>query len=243
MRVPLALLLPVAVLAGCATMRSIDPAMYEQQRFAIASVYARRTIGLESVRGVAPMWRDNDLGAEVVEMELGETEERLKEIFGVDVLPVGKALQTKVYDKLPEAWPPEDWSQVNQMIAVDIDAASAAPRLGELAQALGVDAVVVLRHDFTLGRDRFEIATGVTAFDRCRIVVVDKEGRRLWDDVAVARVPITTVMPGAFAVGLQYASWADEARRLSRRAAKQALDQLARRYAEGRRAAAAPSES
>jgi hypothetical protein len=227
------LLVATVVSWGCATTR-VDPALFSAERFAIASVHARRSIDFESVR-VAPMLNDNELGAEVVEMELGETEVRLGEMFGAEVLPVGKALEQKVYDKLPEAWPPEDWSQVNDMIAVDVDAPGAAPVLGELAQVLKVDAVIVLRHEFALARDRFEVAEGATAFDRCTILVVDRNGRKLWDDVVIARVPVQTMMSGQFAVGLQYATWADEARQVSRRTARQALDIFAKRYAELKR--------
>ena len=231
--------LALVVLCGCATAR-IDAALYDARSVAVASVFARKLIDFDNVP-VAPMLADNDLGSEVLEMELGEMEGRLSEIFGVDVVPAGKAIQQRAYAGLPEARPPEDFTRVNDMIPVDIEAPAAATALGVLARAMGVDAVVVVRHEWTLTRDRFDVGEGITAFDRCSILVVDAAGKALWDDVVIARVPMDVVMPGAFSVGLNGGTWADEARQVARRASRQALDAVDRRYRESRTVPTRPS--
>ncbi len=233
-------LLIVAAVSGCATTR-IDPGLYDQKTFAIASVFARKDIGFANVGG-PPSLYGNALGDEVLEMELGETEVRLGEIFGAQMVPPGKALdKRKAYGNLPEVSDPEDYTRVNDMTAVDTDAATAAPALGALAQALGVDAVVVLSHEWTLARDRFEVTGGVTAYDRCSVVVVDARGRRLWDDDFVVQVPATQLDQLGVGVGLGFngATWADAARQLARRTSRAALDAVEHRYREGRKLKAA----
>jgi hypothetical protein len=211
--------------------------MYEAKTFAVASVFAKKEIVFDNMP-VAPMLYDNDYGAEVLEMELGETEARLGEIFGVDVVPAGKVMQEqpKAYGHLPEVSDPETFTRLNDMTAVDVDAKDAAATLGALAGALHVDAVVVLSHEWTLERDRFEVNEGVTAFDRCTLLVVDKDGNRLWDDVVIVRIPAQELDTSAFGVGLNGATWADEARQLARRAAREALDTFERRYRASRTA-------
>jgi hypothetical protein len=229
---------------GCVTPR-IDPALYEARTFAIASVYARKTIWFENV-GVSPTFYENDLGTEVLEMELGETEGRLSELFGVDMVPAGKVVPLPAYRELPELQPADEWTRINDMTAVDLAAPEAVLSLATLARALGVDAVIVLRHEWTLARDRFEVTDGVTAFDRCSILVVDGDGRKLWEDTVVARAPAQIFSAGSWGVGLQGATWADEARQLARRTGREALRLLERRYreAEGKaRSSAAPAQA
>jgi hypothetical protein len=229
---------------GCATVH-IDPALFEAKTIALASVYARKAVLLDAVGGIAPGIYDNDYGAEVVEMELGDTEGALGDLFNAEVVPVAKAMKTKEYGRLPEATPPEDYTRVNDMTAVDIDSASAAPALGALAQALHADAAVVLRHEFSVARDTFEVNSGFTAYDRCNILVVGADGKKLWDDVVLARIPAVELGAGGIGVGvgptLVVGNWADEARSLARRTARDAIDQLQRRYKIARSSAAKAS--
>lgn len=229
----------VAVVAvGCATTTRVDPGLYEARSLAVASLYARKDIWFENVT-VAPVFSDNELGDEALEMELGEIEGRLGEIFGVDVVPAGKALESRAYDALPEVVPSRDWTHLNDMIPVDIDLPEAVPALAALARDLGVDAVVVVRHEWSVGRDRFDVAETVTAFDRCALLVVSADGQKLWHDTVVARVPVHQTFAGAYSVGMNGATWADEARQLARSTSREALELLARRYREGRSTAAA----
>jgi hypothetical protein len=222
-----------AVLVGCATTR-IDPALYDKKTFALASVHARREIAFDT-SNLALAYDDNELGAEVVEMSLGDTEADLANLFGVEeIVPLGKALKERTYDDLPEATPPESWSQINNITAVDVDSPRAAPALGALAKAMHVDAVVVLRHEWALSRDRLELSAGITAYDRCTLLVVDDAGRPLWDDVMVARQPVTLLWAGDMSAGVNGATWADEARALARRTGRECMDLLKRRYAEAR---------
>ena len=227
------LLAAVSLWCGCATVH-IDPALYQAKTIAVASIFARKNIDFDNL-AVAPTLLDNDYGAEVLEMELGDAEARLSEIFGVEVMPAGKAMQAKAYRDLPESAPSEDWTRVNDMIAVDVDNPTAAAALGELALSLGVDAVIVVRHEWALSRARFDPGTeSVTAFDKCSLLVVDKGGRKLWDDVVISRIPGDSISAGAFVVGLNGGTWADEARQLARRASREALDNIARRYRDAR---------
>lgn len=237
-----ALLVWTAALGGCATTR-VHPALYEAKTFALVSVHARRSIYFHNV-AVAPMFADNELGHEALEMELGETEGRLGEIFGVELLPAGKAIESRAYDALPEVVPAADWTQLNHMTAVDLELPETVPALADLARALGVDAVIVLRHEWSLARDTLEVSEGITAFDRCVLLVVAADGKKLWHDVVVGRVPVHQLGlgPSAFAVGMNGGTWADEARQLARRTAREAMELLERRYREGRTAAASARE-
>jgi hypothetical protein len=228
-----ACLIAMLTTAGCATVH-IDPALYDAKTIALASVYARKSVVLDAVGGIAPGLYDNDYGGEVVEMELGDTEGALADLFNADVVPAGKAMKAKEYGRLPEAAPPEEYTRVNDMTAVDVESAAVAPALGALAVALHADAAVVLRHEFSVARDTFEVSSGFTAYDRCNILVVGADGKKLWDDVVVARIPAVELGAGGLGVGvnntLVLGNWADEARSLARRTARDALDQLQRRY-------------
>jgi hypothetical protein len=70
------------------------------------------------------------------------------------------------------------------------------------------------------------INDGVTAFDRCTMVVVDADGRRLLDTTQVARVPVMMLWGFATRMGINGAMAADEIRTLARRTARQCLDQV-----------------
>ena len=227
-------------MTGCATAPRVDPALYQAKTFALASVHARASIDFH-MTAAASMLELNELGIEALEMELGEGEVRLGEIFGGTVIPPGKVLLAKkAYDLLPEVQPPDVWTQLNGMTAVDFDDPRLVPALGGVAKALGVDAAVAVRHEWSLVRDRFEMGDGATLFDRCTILVVANDGRPLWSDVVVARVPMLPLLgydiAGGVGVGMNGATWADEALQHARRTSKMALDELERRYLEARKA-------
>lgn len=224
--------------AGCATASRVDPMLYRAKTFALASVHARASIDFH-MSAAAPMLEMNELGTEALEMELGEGEVRLAEILGGTVVPPGKVLQAKkAYDALPEQAPPEAWTQVNGMTAVDLDDPRTVPALANLARALGLDAAIVVRHEWTLVRDRFEMGDGATLFDRCTILVVADDGRPLWSDVVIARVPMIPLigqdLAGGLGVGMNGATWGDEALQHARRTSRMALDELERRYLAAR---------
>ena len=125
-------------------MPAVDPAFYRARSFALVSVHARADVAFESP-GLMFALADNELGTEVVEMTLGDTEAELAQLFGVDeLMPLGKVIEHKSTHALPEAQPPEAWSQINEIIAVDLDDPRTRPALGRVAAAVGVDAAVVL---------------------------------------------------------------------------------------------------
>jgi hypothetical protein len=219
--------------AGCATA-PVDPAFFRVRTVGLVSVYAPREIPV-SITDVMWMGGQEALGEEVVEMTLGDTEDELALVLGVDSLvPVGKAMEQKSYNRLPELVSADDWSQVNRMIAVDIDDPAANLARAAVATDLGVDAVAVLRHEWTIARDRFDVNDGVTTFDRCTLVVVDRSGRRVLGETQVAQIPMMLLwnMPGQ--MGINGAFAADETRRLARSAAHQCLRQIRERIARSR---------
>lgn len=232
-----ALVVPLLGASACASI-VLTPGAYDLDRVALVSLHARREIGVQSTE-LSPVLLDSGLGDEVVEMTVADTEGALEEMFGDDaVVPAGKAMQSKKYDLVTEALPAEDWSQVNQMLAVDIDDAATPAALGALARDLGVDAAVVLRHEWWLQRDRLPAGsaaggTSTWAYDRCTVLMVDDDGVVVWKQTVVSRAPSRAMFASSFQVGFNGATWADEARQLARETSRLAWAELRNRHAQG----------
>ncbi|MDP2344756.1 MAG: hypothetical protein Q8O67_27655 [Deltaproteobacteria bacterium] len=217
---------------GCATA-TLLPEAYEVERVALVSLHARREIAVQQ-NELTPLLLDGSLGEEVIEMSIADTEAELEGIFGVAaIVPAGKAMQSKKYDLMPEALPVEEWSQVNKMLAVDVDDARLPFTLGVLARDLQVDAAVVVRHEWWLARDRLDIGTSTWAYDRCTLLLVDDDGQVLWRQTVIGRAPSRTMWSSTFQVGFNGATWADEARTLARETARMAWGELKTSYARG----------
>lgn len=227
----LALALLVATL-GCSSVQLV-PEAYGLGTVAIASLHARREIGVQSTE-LSPVFLEGELGDEVIEMTIADTEALVADIFtGATIVPAGKVMQSKKYDLVPEALPPEEWSQVNRMLAVDVDASDTPAALGVLARDLRVDAVLVVRHEWWLQRDRVDLGTSNWGYDRCTLLLVDDEDAVVWRQTVVTRAPSRALMTGAFQVGFNGATWADEARSLARETSRMAWAELRARYAAG----------
>jgi hypothetical protein len=189
------------------------------------------------------VWAMDDLADEIVEMMIGDSEGAVEALFGAGrTTPLSRALTAKSYDALPEARPVEHWTQAGNMLAVDVDDPTTPAALGVLARELGVDAVLAIRHAWWLGRDRADLAIGLWAYDRCEVLLVDKDGAVLWRQAAVGRTPSGGLFaPGqgfGAAAGFQGVAVANEVRRASREAAREAWQQLAASFI-----AAAPAGS
>lgn len=225
-------------LTSCASV-PVDPRIHDVKSVALVSVHARAHITFDAPlngrAGITMAMTDNELGTEVVEMMLGDAEGEVGQLLRAEtVVPPDEVMRTRVSHDLPEATPPEAWSQVKEMVAVDVSHPRTAEALGRVAQALGVDAAVVLRHEWSVTRDRLELGGGITAVDRCAVLVVDAQGRTLFDDVTLARVPAAGLGFDAQLPGINGASFADEARVLARLTARQCMAHHKRRLDEAR---------
>jgi hypothetical protein len=105
--------------------------------------------------------------------------------------------------------------------------------LGVLARDLHVDAVLVVRHEWWLQRDGVGLGTSNWGYDRCTLLLVDDDDAVVWRQTVVTRSPSRALMTGAFQVGFNGATWADEARSLARETARMAWTELRQRYAAG----------
>lgn len=227
----------VGLWAACATPAFVDHRLDDVRSVALVSLHAPHDIDLQDsalVTGFVPP----GLGAELIEMIEGDVEGDLETRFGAAVIPLRRAGLAPATAALPAATPADAWAAPYGTPAIDLDAADLDSRLGTLARQLGVDAVVVLRHEWWLSRVRFARSIALHGHDRCTVLVVDAAGRILWRDVVVTQVaaprPVLLPGPGDFGVGVT----ADDARSLARRATRQAWQEL---LARARRARATAS--
>jgi len=233
--------LALLVVAACATPPVVDRHLDDVRSVALVSLHARRGV-LQQDLALSPTFAPEGLGAEVLEMIEGDIEGELEQRFGADVVPLVRATGAAGYSALPTAQPVDDWAAPRDAVAVDVDAPSAPAALGAVARALGVDAVVVLRHEWWLSRVRYARSVAHNGHDRCTVLVVDARDRLVWRDTVVAQVSSSqlVLLPGAG--GLGAGATADEARALARRTARIAWsDLVARARAAPRTTSAAPS--
>lgn len=226
--------------AACATAR-LDPSIYEARRVVVASIHARASVAFS----VAPTLRTgslNELGIDALEMELAEMEARLGGLLGSELIPIRDVVRTRAYTALPERMPPDDWTQLADMTAVDTDAPGALPALAALSRAVNADIAVVLRHEWSVARERLGLVDGVSLVDRCAILVVNKQGQTVWDDAVTTRRPFRQLAISSWRLGVESTDIADEALQLARMTARDALTLLERRYRDGQSAVAMSNE-
>jgi hypothetical protein len=223
----------VVVQTACVTTH-VSRALYTQKSFAVVSVAARKGVtswGME----MSPLELDNEFGSEVIEMTLGDEQDRLARVLdtergGVELMRVEDVVQHPAYAHVHETADAEDWSRVGNMVTVDLTPAADAS-LGDLATALDVDAVLALRHEWAILTERTSIGLVRSMVDHCTLVVVDRHGVRLWDDAVDARVPVWGM---GVDLGFNGSSWADALRSLARRSATEALEELATHHRRDR---------
>jgi hypothetical protein len=159
------------------------------------------------------------------------------------VLPQRAAVSARGYAALPPATPPEEWSAVDDGVAVDLDDPDTPARIAAVVRALGVDAGVVVRHEWWVTRTRFDRIVSVVGFDRASVLVVDGDGAVLWRDSVVTQQGARATW-GGLAPGFGARPWTDEVRQLARTTARTAWRELrARERAASRAAATTPPSS
>jgi hypothetical protein len=212
--------------AGCATPTVLQPQVRGLQDVALVSLYGTRDLGLLEARP-GPLTLGDGIGEQATELIVGDTLAFLEALYGVGhVVAPKQAMGSKKYDALPEAGPAEQWSQVDRMIAVDLDHGQTPAALAALARSLDVDAVVVVRHEWWLARERYELVRAVSLYDRCTIFVVDRDGVVLWRDVAMGRAPARAMWSSQIQFGLAGDALVSESRALARQTARAAYAEL-----------------
>ena len=214
-------------LVGCITPTIRRPELRSPEKLALVSVHARRNMGLQDAQ-LGPMFALNTIGEEVIDISLATIEGDVETLFGEGrVLPPREAMKSKKYDLVPEAMPPEDWTQAQRMLAVDIDDVRTPDALAALGRDLGVSAVMVIRHEWSLSRDSYNRSFTMWAWDWCTVLVVDVNGVVLWREAANARKPLQMVWSNPFAVmGINATVHLDQARSLARDTARAAWNEL-----------------
>lgn len=221
-----AALVVITVVGGCATPTILEPRVRALQDVALVSVYGTRDLGIVETRP-GPLVVGDRVGEEAVGVVIGDTMQFLEEIYGVEhVISPRQAMTSKKYDAVPELTPADDWTQVDRMIAVDLEHGRTTEALATLARSLDVDAVVVVRHQWWLARERYELVRAVSLYDRCTILVVDRDGVTLWSEVVVTRAPTRTMWGSQLQFGLAGSEIVDEAEALARQTARVAYAEL-----------------
>jgi hypothetical protein len=216
----------LGLLVSCATPTVMEPRLRGLQDVAVVSVYGSRDLGLLEM-GPGPLALGDSVGEEAAELVVGDALTFLEGIYGAGhVVAPKQAMASKKYDALPEAQPTDQWSQVDRMIAVDLDHGRTPEALAALARSLDVDAVVVIRHEWWLARERYELVRALSLYDRCTILVVDRDGVVLWRDVAMGRSAARTMWSSQLQFGLSGDAVVAESRSLARETARQAHAEL-----------------
>lgn len=219
---------------ACATPALVDPRLASVHTVALVSLYARDDI-VDQGAALPGVYVPAGLGGEVVDMITADVEGDLEARFGVgNVVPLRRAAKVDAVARLPAAAPPDEWSQLEGAVDVDIDAPDVAVRLGDAARAVGVDAVVVLRHEWWVSRVRYQRSIAVVGYDRCTLLVVDAGGHVVWRDSVLAQESSSQLflVPGAPDFGTSIS--ADEARMLARKTARRVWKDLVARERSAR---------
>jgi len=234
-------LIMMAMACGCATPNVLRPEVQGLSAVALVSLHGSSDLGIvDSFPG--PMAVGDDIGEDAVELLVGDTEGFLAGLFGEGhVLAPARAMQSKKYDLVPEALPAEDWSQTDKMLAVDVTHDRTPEALATLTRDLDVDASVVIRHEWWMSRERYELVRMVYLYDRCTILVVDRDGVVLWRQVVVTRSPARALWGVQLQFGLNGADTVSEARTLARETARLAYGELTRAFKDLPQTAASPS--
>lgn len=219
-------LVVTVVVGGCATPTILEPRVRGLQDVALVSVYGSRDLGIVETRP-GPLILGDRVGEEAIGLVVGDTMQLLEDLYGAGhVVSPRDAMRSKKYDAVPEVTPVDEWSQVDRMLAIDLDHGRTPEALGALARSLDVDAVVVVRHQWWLSRDRYELVRAVSLYNRCTIMLVDRDGVVLWHDVAIAQAPTRMMWGSQIQFSLAGDAIVDEAEALARRTARLAYDQL-----------------
>ncbi len=224
------LLVSVALLGSSCAVLKVNPAVYTKQKFALASFYGPKqiqgSVGLVgAIQGGSTEW-----GAELFSTEYPGWESSLKQTLGGEWLPLGKVALAPSYTGLDGAAFEEHQATPAGLRALDTGLNNDA-RLGKLATELGVDAVVLVRHQWMVMSDRDAPQHGYDAFS---LVVVGADGVRLWDERDNLDGPQATRSSAGLLAQMGGAMVPDDVKEMIRGTVLLAHDGFARRWKSSR---------
>lgn len=216
----------ITLSVGCVTPTIRRPELTSLDHVALVSVHGSSDMGLQDAQ-LGPTFARNTVGDEVLELMLPTIEGQVEALFGEGrVVPARTAMRSKFYDAVPEALPATWWTQLNGMLAVDVDNDLTPAALGALARDLDVDAAIVIRHEWFLSRDSYDRSFTIWAWDRCTVLVVGRRGDILWRETATAREPLQMVWGLGTIGGINGTVQLEQTRQLARTTAHTAWAEL-----------------
>ncbi len=214
------------VTTSCATPTIITAQARNPGRVALVSVAGSRDLGV-SIPSQTGFGYNDGLGEDATELLVGDTMTFLEDVYGADrVVGPKVSMASKKYNNLPEAQPSDLWSQADSMIAVDFDHPNTAQAMAALARSLDVDAVVAVRHEWWLSRDRGELIRFVSLYDRCTVLLVNRDEQVLWRQQEVTQSPLRALWSSQLDMGLGGLNSIDELRAAARELGRNAYAQL-----------------
>lgn len=220
---------------ACAAAPLVDERLASVRSVALVSLHARNDI-IDQNAALPGLFVPPGLGAEVIDMIAADVEGELEGRFGEgNVVPLRRARDVDAVERIPVATPSDEWTRVEGVSAVDVDAVDVVPRLADAARALDVDATVVLRHEWWVSRVRYQRSVALIGYDRCTLLVVDAGGHVVWKDSVVTQESSSQLWLTAGVPDFGTSVSADEIRRLARTTARRAWTELVARERSGRR--------
>jgi hypothetical protein len=173
----------VTALTGCAAFTpQVNPKVYGIKKFAIGAYYGpTAVIGGSGMAGLISSTA-NRWGTKVAEITVDEVHSRLQSAFKAELLPIDQVVANPAYAQAPVIVP--HWRNMyvapRGMVALSVDQKSDAA-LGQLARALGVDAVIVLKNDWKIGQQ----GSDQVGKNTLEILIMGADGTRLWDQTGL----------------------------------------------------------
>ena len=168
----LTLLLPL----GCLDFQldlHISPGAYKAKKLALVSFYGPSNLATNSV-GQAP----NYMGSDLADTLLAAVEARIRGELGVEIIPMATVTLNPAYRSLSIVGD-ADQNTAPRGLRCLPDTSRYDRQLAAFAKQLGVDGVIVIRNYWSL---RADPVSGVPyGHDAMHIVIVGKDGERLWD--------------------------------------------------------------
>jgi hypothetical protein len=147
----------------------------------------------------------DSVGDEAIGIMVGDTYDAIARwLPNVRVVEMEHAKRSPHYDRLPESLPQDEWTQVDNQLAVDVHAKDATSHLADLADEVHVDAAIVVRHDWWLS---YEPAGAGVLVDHMTILMVHRDGQVLVRDRVVVDQPLSSLFRRPSFIGSLSPSW------------------------------------
>lgn len=213
----LALSLLTAALS-CATTQ-VDPAFYRARTIAIVGFHGNQAIAGTAGLLAALQSQTNSWGDAVVGPVYDRGAQRIAQAMQATLLLADDVEKAPSYASLP-VWS-DGRSTVPSLRPLQTDEKT-EPALGALAKELDVDAVVVVRFQWSIDGDAVGNQSGIAVME---LVVVGRDGHRLWrqTEVGDTEAPATWTQAGAQMLG---AMNADTAKEMIEGASAEAIDRF-----------------